>query len=189
MKSERIARREFTWKKSPRKGIIVKRYVKGKILNVGCGNMYLGNAINFDINPDKFPDILSDFHSMPLKDKIFDVIFAFDVIKHSNSPEVLLRELERVCKDEGNIVIETADFDIIPKDWVADEDHKTYMNKEIFQELLGDEYSFFNIGEEMLLAVKKPRLLDKLLYQLLNLVVSTYKTITMQPRNRATHWR
>ncbi|RLF07947.1 MAG: hypothetical protein DRJ64_02005 [Thermoprotei archaeon] len=175
--------KKFRWYMAPRKAVLIKRYAKGRVLNVGSGSMYLKNAINLDINRGKPVDVLADFHFLPFKDKVFDVI------EHSNRPEILLRELERVCKNEGNIIIETADFDVVPKNWIADKDHKTYMNKKIFRELLGERYSLFNIGKEMLIGVKKSSILDRLFYRLLTILVAIYKKLTMQPKDRTTHWR
>jgi SAM-dependent methyltransferase len=181
--------KEFKWWNSPRKALLISRYMRGRVLNVGCGNMYLKNAINLDIDLGRHPDILADFHYLPFRSKVFDTIFAFDVIEHSSRPKSFILELERVCKNEGNVIIETGDFNIIPKDWAADEGHKTYINRKIFRELIGEKYSFFNLGRDMLLAIKKTQRLDKLLYQLIPILITIYRTITMQPKDRATHWR
>ena len=161
MKSKKKA---FKWYMAPRKAYLIKRYARGKVLNVGCGSMYLENAINLDISASTLVDILADAHYLPFRDKVFDCVLAFDVIEHSNLPEILLREVERVCKDEGNIVIETADFDIVPRNWIADKDHKTYMNKKIFREMLGEKFIVFNMGKDMLVAIKKPKRLDRVIY-------------------------
>lgn len=181
--------KEFRWYMAPRKAILIKRYSRGKVLNVGSGDIYLKGSINLDIDPSKPVDVLADFHFLPFKDKSIDVCLAFDIIEHSDRPYALLRELERVCKDEGNIVLTTNDFDIVPKNWTADRGHKFYINKKILRNLLGKDYKVYNMGKDMLVVLKNPKRLDRLFYAFFTILVEIYRKLTLQPKGRATHWR
>lgn len=142
-----------------RKQFLVKRYAKGNILNVGCGRLHLDNAVNLDMNKDLKPDIIGDFHHLPFKDKQFDCVFAFDIIEHTTTPENMLNEVERVGK---NAVIECLDFDFCKKNWEDDSTHVTYFNKDIYEKVLRPRgYKCFSFGNEMIVAVKEPLILDK----------------------------
>lgn len=148
----------------PRKEFLIKRYKHGRVLNVGCGRLYIDGAVNFDIRPDIKTDVIGDFHHLPFKNESFDTIFAFDIIEHTKAPEVLLNELLRVKHKNGNIIIECLDFDLCPQNWKNDSTHKTYFNKEIFTNFLSKKgFSCFDFGKEMLIAIKKPKLFDKFL--------------------------
>jgi len=44
---------------------------------------------------------------LPIKDKEFDIVFCFDLIEHIKEDVKLLRELSRVLKDDGKIILTT----------------------------------------------------------------------------------
>lgn len=44
---------------------------------------------------------------LPIKDKEFDIVFCFDLIEHVKEDVKLLRELSRVLKDDGKIILTT----------------------------------------------------------------------------------
>jgi len=44
---------------------------------------------------------------LPIKDKEFDVVFCFDLIEHIKEDMKLLKELSRVLKDNGKIILTT----------------------------------------------------------------------------------
>lgn len=149
-------------KVDPRKEFLIKRYNQGRIFNVGCGKLYLDNAVNFDFDPSVIPDVIGDFHYLPFKNETFDTIFAFDIIEHTKSPNNLLDELSHVIHKDGNIIIECLDFDLCPEDWRADPSHVTYFNKKIFEEMFKERgYKCFDFGKEMLIGVKKAKAFDK----------------------------
>ncbi len=89
----------------------------GDLLDVGCGKMpyksyiikhsdvsqYTGldieTAINYDDNIK--PDVTWDGVSMPFADSRFNCAFATEVLEHCPNPEVVMKEVFRVLKNEG----------------------------------------------------------------------------------------
>lgn len=92
-------------------------YLKGELLDVGCGKMpyrsyvlsnssvkkYVGidlaNALSYD--KEIKPDIIWDGTSMPIDDETYDCSIATEVLEHVFSPLSLLKEIHRVLKKEG----------------------------------------------------------------------------------------
>ena len=178
-------------KKSPRKSFVIWRYHKrgAKILNIGCGNLKIRSndsyVVNVDIDPSVKPDIICDALRLPFKDDVFDIIFAFDILEHVTNPVALISEMERVCKSNGNIVIWCLDFDVCPYNWYADKDHKYYINESIFKIIL-PQYSILKFGKDVLIAVRRLNLVDKLIFKILEKIVNLYRIITRCPVDRAT---
>ena len=97
-----------------------------KVLDVGCGSglffrevtakseMIIGVDISRKLllkakkQADRFENVAvlqADADSLPLKDNSFDVIFAFTVLQNIPKPAVTLRELMRVAKLGGRVVV------------------------------------------------------------------------------------
>lgn len=87
--------------------------VEQNILEVGAG---LGGSAKFlkstsiirtDIIESKTPTVIGsvDMHNLPFSDNYFDGLFALDAIHHCEDPALAMREMFRVCKDEGKVVI------------------------------------------------------------------------------------
>ena len=72
----------------------------GKVLDVGCDDGYLKKIIKGDhVGIDKYgkPDILKDIsEGLPLKDKSFETVAAFDVLEHVDNIYFVFDELCRV---------------------------------------------------------------------------------------------
>lgn len=49
---------------------------------------------------------VSDAHTLPFKDKSFDVVISCEVLEHVVSPDTVVKEMKRVLTDDGIIVIE-----------------------------------------------------------------------------------
>ena len=89
----------------------------GKILDVGFAakpNSYLKNVYGIDIAEVDKPDnyIKTDKCNLnkdkiPHDDSFFDAVIAGDVIEHVENPSYFLREVNRVLKKNGRLVIST----------------------------------------------------------------------------------
>jgi len=88
-----------------------------KCLDVGCGNRpyeYLfptGQYIGIDIETSgrpkamKCPDFFYDGTVIPFGDGEFDLVISTQVLEHVPDPLLLLKEMARVCKSGGKLVI------------------------------------------------------------------------------------
>lgn len=85
------------------------------VLDIGCGNGYLAQALTknrkakvtcvdvADFNQTGIPTILFDGISLPFADREFEVVILSFVLHHSEFQEKLLSEAARVCR--GKIII------------------------------------------------------------------------------------
>jgi SAM-dependent methyltransferase len=113
--------------------LIDKKY--NKILVIGCGEGYEVKwlaeqgfkAVGLTKNASEASNAykkyrvkvkISDMHQLPFKDKSFDCIYASNVLEHSISPFIALKEWRRVLKLNGILVL------VMPsKEWVREYYH------------------------------------------------------------------
>ena len=90
-------------------------YLKGDLLDVGCGNKpyqsiiqaekYTGADVSMSPhNQEKF-DIVFDGLTLPLKENNFDSVLCTEVLEHSNDPVKIMSEIYRVLKTNGHAFI------------------------------------------------------------------------------------
>lgn len=100
----------------------IKRYKKlaekhrnGKILIIGAGdkiewyNSIFNDkslVITSDVHTQFNPDIVVDCHQIPFANESFDLVIAGQVLEHTFKPWVVAKEVERIVKTNGNILIE-----------------------------------------------------------------------------------
>ncbi|MBI5032973.1 MAG: class I SAM-dependent methyltransferase [Chloroflexi bacterium] len=67
----------------------------------------LGPAVleHYNISPEKIVLALGDFHRLKLQDGAVDFVFMSAAFHHSDAPEQLLREIRRVLKPEGVVIL------------------------------------------------------------------------------------
>ncbi len=90
------------------------KYVKGNLLDLGCGHVPLFDSykdlaasitcIDWDNSEHKNPhlDVVADLNEpIPLDDNLFDTVILSDVLEHIRRPEELLNEVNRVMTKDG----------------------------------------------------------------------------------------
>jgi SAM-dependent methyltransferase len=81
-------------------------------LNIGCGTTILKDHINVDVfdfpGIDKKHDL--NKYPYPFKDNYADEILASHVIEHLNEPDVCVKELYRMLKPGGKLIIKVPYF-------------------------------------------------------------------------------
>lgn len=82
--------------------------MKKRILNVGCGKDTYGTDF-VDLYPLHKKVIVCDLqkNKLPYNDNIFDEVYSAFVIEHMKNPGSFLKELKRVLKKNGTLVIKT----------------------------------------------------------------------------------
>jgi SAM-dependent methyltransferase len=110
---------------------VIKRYASGLLLDLGCGNVplyeiyqhYVSDNICVDWENTRHKSLFLD-HSFDLNQGIslpsetFDTILATDVLEHVSNPELLWREMARVLKAGGKIILGVPFFY-----WLHEEPH------------------------------------------------------------------
>lgn len=84
--------------------------IKNTVLNLGSGSGLFDSEIrvpmiNLDIIKNKRTDVVADAHHLPFKDNAFDCIFSNAVLEHVKRPWEVAKEMERVVKTGGYIVV------------------------------------------------------------------------------------
>lgn len=75
-------------------------------LNIGAGEMTYGD-IRLDIYRSITINILADAEFLPLKNDVFDLVYSRNVLEHLPNPLDAIREMKRVCKKTGKIILTT----------------------------------------------------------------------------------
>ncbi len=83
-----------------------------RTLDIGCGKSKIKNAIGVDIQYYNGVDILMDLEKLnyPFKNETFDLINCDDILEHLNNLTLVLEELHRILKKDGQIRIRVPHF-------------------------------------------------------------------------------
>lgn len=91
-------------------------YVHGKLLDVGCGrkpykDTHFSNAASYCgvdfLSENSQPDIVASALDLPLEAQSFDTIVSTEVLEHVPDPLRALREMHRVLKPGGHLILST----------------------------------------------------------------------------------
>lgn len=97
-----------------------KKYVRGRLLDVGCGNKpyepIFADAINEYIGIDlpfsesaneagKQIDVYASAFSLPFKSNSFDTVLCTEVLEHFPDPKKMLEEAYGVLKNKGYLIL------------------------------------------------------------------------------------
>jgi ubiquinone/menaquinone biosynthesis C-methylase UbiE len=82
------------------------------ILNLGCGGEKIENAIGIDIRPLPNVDVVHDLNVFPypFSDNQFDIVICKHVLEHLDNLLKVMKELHRVTKPNGKILITVPHF-------------------------------------------------------------------------------
>ncbi|TAE34047.1 MAG: class I SAM-dependent methyltransferase [Cytophagales bacterium] len=105
-------------------------------------NQYDGQGNGAGLQTEEFDtskiDIVSDITSIPVPNESFDVIMCIEVLEHVPDPNQAVRELTRVLKKGGFLII-TAPFCSITH--FAPYHFATGFNRYFYQQVLGESYT------------------------------------------------
>jgi SAM-dependent methyltransferase len=91
----------------------------GKVLDLGCGDMYLRTALpgyaytGVDLDTSKAPDAVKHDLAVfpyPFPDASFDAVICSEVLEHLWEPEKSIAEIERILKPGGTLVLTVPNF-------------------------------------------------------------------------------
>lgn len=97
----------------------LNKHLKGNVLEIGSGKDYLKNNfknkyndwISFDFNiRSNTIDIQGDGQCLPFKNGVFDCVISIDVLEHVPYPEKMIKEIQRVLKKDGILILSTPWF-------------------------------------------------------------------------------
>ena len=96
----------------------IKEFAKGRLLDLGCGKAplygtyveYVDSVVLADwgnsLHENKHLDVVCDItKKLPFEDNSFDTIILSDVLEHLPNPKLLLVELKRILRNDGNVLI------------------------------------------------------------------------------------
>jgi SAM-dependent methyltransferase len=115
----------------------LRSFTKGKVLDVGCGIgdflSFHSNAVGIDINPfnvsfclEKGYDAkLIEKDTFPVSNLEFDAVILDNVLEHLTVPEITLKEIYRVLKTNGYLIVGVPG----KLGYTLDDDHKHYYDE------------------------------------------------------------
>lgn len=83
-----------------------------KKLNLGCGQFKKSGYINVDWDKSASPDVVHNLSKIPypFKNDYFNIIEADHVLEHLDTVFVIMKELHRILKPNGKLIIKVPHF-------------------------------------------------------------------------------
>jgi SAM-dependent methyltransferase len=83
---------------------------EGLTLHLGAGASARRhpNCVELEHRIFRHTDVVGDAHALPFRDDVFDRVFAFNVFEHLREPALAAREIHRVLRPGGAVVLHTA---------------------------------------------------------------------------------
>lgn len=142
-------------------------HLKGKVLDIGCGIgdmlSYRRNTVGLDVNPlnvdfckkRKLNAYLMKPNMIPFDDKTFDSVLLDNVLEHIERPSLLFKEIKRVLKTNGIILIGVPG----QKGFSSDDDHKIFYDEKKLQALA--QKNNFNVNQFFYTPLVKSKFLSQ----------------------------
>lgn len=120
----------------------LRRLVRGRMMDIGCGDgefiSKINQSIGVDINPFCIQYIktmgMEGYHydSYPLnfEEESFDTLFCVNVIEHIEDPSDLINEMHRLLKKSGTLIIGVPTY----KGFHSQVDHKVFYDEQNLEE-------------------------------------------------------
>jgi len=142
-------------------------HLKGRVLDVGCGIgdmlSYRKNTVGLDVNSLNVdfcqkrqleahmmkPDVIS------FKDKTFDSVLLDNVLEHIEKPSLLFKEIRRVLKPDGILLIGVPGI----KGYESDDDHKVFYDEKKLHALA--QKNNFNVNQFFYTPLVKSKFLSQ----------------------------
>ena len=92
---------------SPYEIKLLEKYARGIGINIGCGNVPIGNSIGVDINPKaKAAIVQADASFLPFNDECLDYVVSSACLEHTTfAPLLVIREWLRCLKIGGVLAV------------------------------------------------------------------------------------
>ena len=150
-----------------------------RVLNLGCGEKQLPNAVNVDITSSTAPDVVHNLNERPwpLPSEQFVEVLAHDVIEHLDDVVATMEEIHRVCRDGAIVRITLPHFS--SANAFTDPTHRHYFGWFSFHYFTGEhQFSFYTdvrFRRRSSQIVFAPTLLNKLVWRLANRWPAAYE--------------
>ena len=117
------------------------------ILDLGCCQYKIPGSIGMDIHPYEGVDIVHDLNvsPWPIEDNSIDTVSAKHIIEHVDSIPTFMKEIHRVTKPGGTVIIETPHFTSLDS-W-ADPTHKWHLSTNFSEQFTKGNYLAAQTGE------------------------------------------
>lgn len=99
-----------------------------EILNFGCGQEKMKNAVNIDFNKSVKPDVVHNLNNLPypFESNRFNTIYCYHILEHLDDIFKVMSELHRISKAGARVIIKSPHFSYVNA--YQDPSHKHYFS-------------------------------------------------------------